>query len=119
MARVGKGEAIAAGRPDDKRPVVKIDRNEYTPSTFNTPDFTEKMAVLLKARFGEQRVVQMQPVMGGEDFGRFARDDQSIKSLIFWVGVVPAAEIAAATTAGRNLPRSENGRGGNGGGGTG
>src|SRR3546814_6053093 len=42
IARVAKGEAIAAGLPDDKMPVVKIDRNEYTPSTFNTPDFTEK-----------------------------------------------------------------------------
>src|SRR3546814_920701 len=104
IARVAKGEAIAAGLPDDKMPVVKIDRNEYTPSTFNTPDFTEKMAVLLKARFGEQRVVQMPPVMGGEDFGRFARDDKSIKSLIFWVGGVPAAEIEAAKTEGRTLP---------------
>src|SRR3546814_926549 len=46
IARVAKGEAMAAGLPDDKMPVVKIDRNEYTPSTFNTPDFTEKMAVL-------------------------------------------------------------------------
>src|SRR3546814_15827188 len=84
-------------------PVVKIDRNEYTPSTFNTPDFTEKMAVLLKARFDEQRVVQMPPVMGGEDFGRFARDSKSITSLIFWVGGVLAAEIGPAKTDGRTL----------------
>src|SRR3546814_20352466 len=46
----------------------------------------------------------MPPVMGGEDFGRFARDDKSIKSLIFWVGGVPAAEIEAAKTEGRTLP---------------
>jgi len=104
IARVAKGEAIAAGLPEDKMPVVKIDRNEYTPSTFNTPDFTEKMATLLKARFGEQRVVQMPPVMGGEDFGRYARDDKSIKSLIFWVGGVPPAEIDAAKAEGRTLP---------------
>ena len=104
IARIAKGEGIAAGLPDDKLPVVKVDRNEYTPSTFNTPEFTEEMAMLLKARFGEARVVKMPPVMGGEDFGRFSRDDKSIKSMIFWVGGVPADEYAAAQKDGRALP---------------
>ncbi|PAL25227.1 amidohydrolase [Sphingopyxis sp. GW247-27LB] len=104
IARVAKGEAIAAGMPEDKMPVVKVDRTEYTPAAFNTPDFTEEMAALLKTRFGEQRVVQMPPVMGGEDFGRYGREDKSIKSLIFWVGGVPPAEIEAAKTEGRTLP---------------
>lgn len=104
IARIAKGEGIAAGLPDDKLPVVTVDRDEYTPSTFNTPEFTEEMATLLKARFGEARVVKMPPVMGGEDFGRFSRDDKSIKSMIFWVGGVPAEEYAAAQKDGRALP---------------
>jgi hippurate hydrolase len=104
IARVAKGEAIAAGISEDKMPVVKVDRDEYTPAAFNTPDFTEEMAALLKTHFGEQRVVQMPPVMGGEDFGRYGREDKSIKSLIFWVGGVPPAEIEAAKTEGRTLP---------------
>ena len=104
IARIAKGEGIAAGLSDDKLPVVKVDRNEYTPSTYNTPEFTEDMAALLKARFGETRVVKMPPVMGGEDFGRFSRDDKTIKSLIFWVGGVPADEYAAAQREGRALP---------------
>jgi len=104
IARVAKGEAIAAGIPEDKMPVVKVDRDEYTPAAFNTPDFTEEMAALLKTRFGEARVVQMPPVMGGEDFGRYGREDKSIKSLIFWVGGVPPAEIEAAKAQGRTLP---------------
>ena len=104
IARIAKGEGVAAGLPDDKLPVVKVDRDEYTPSTFNTPDFTEEMASVLTARFGDQRVVKMPPVMGGEDFGRFAREDKSIKSIIFWVGGVPAGEFAAAQKDGRTLP---------------
>ncbi len=104
IARIARGEGIAAGLPDDKLPVVKVDRDEYTPSTFNTPDFTEEMASVLTARFGDQRVVKMPPVMGGEDFGRFAREDKSIKSMIFWVGGVPAGEFAAAQKDGRTLP---------------
>ncbi|SNS46076.1 amidohydrolase [Sphingopyxis indica] len=104
IARIAKGEGIAAGLPDDKLPVVTVDRDEYTPSTYNTPEFTEEMATLLKTRFGEARVVKMPPVMGGEDFGRFSRDDKSIKSMIFWVGGVPADEYAAAQKDGRALP---------------
>ncbi|MBA3941929.1 MAG: amidohydrolase [Sphingopyxis sp.] len=104
IARIAKGEAIAAGMPEDRMPEVKIEKDEFTPSTFNTPDFTEEMAAYLKTQFGEARVVQIPPVMGGEDFGRFSRDDKDIKSLILWVGGVPQAEYDAAKKEGRTLP---------------
>ena len=104
IARIAKGEAIAAGMPDDKMPVVTVQKDEYTPATFNTPEFTEEMAAYLKTSFGNDRVVQMPPVMGGEDFSRFAREDKSIKSLIVWVGGVPQAEYDAAKKEGRTLP---------------
>jgi hippurate hydrolase len=104
IARIAKGEAIAAGMPEDKMPVVTVQKDEYTPATFNTPEFTQKMAAFLKTSFGEDRVVQMPPVMGGEDFSRFWREDKSIKSLIVWVGGVPQAEYDAAKKEGRTLP---------------
>ncbi len=104
IARIAKGEAIAAGMPDDKMPVVTVQKDEYTPATFNTPEFTEEMAAHLKTSFGSDRVVQMPPVMGGEDFSRFGREDKSIKSLIVWVGGVPQAEYDAAKKEGRTLP---------------
>ncbi len=104
IARIAKGEAIAAGMPDDKMPVVTVQKDEYTPATFNTPEFTEEMAAFLKTSFGEDRVVQMPPVMGGEDFSRFWREDKNIKSLIVWVGGVPQAEYDAAKKEGRTLP---------------
>jgi len=104
IARIAKGEAIAAGVPEDRMPVVSVDKNEYTPSTFNTPEFTEEMAAFLKTSFGDKRVVQMPPVMGGEDFSRFGREDKNIKSLIVWVGGVPQAEYDAAKKDGRTLP---------------
>ncbi len=104
IARIAKGEAIAAGMPEDRMPVVKVEKDEFTPSTFNTPAFTEEMAAYLKTQFGEKRVVQIPPVMGGEDFGRFSRDDKEIKSLIIWVGGVPQAEYDAAKKEGRTLP---------------
>ena len=104
IARIAKGEAIAAGLPEDRMPEMKVEKDEFTPATFNTVDFTEDMAAYLKTRFGEQRVLRIPPVMGGEDFGRFSRDDKDVKSLILWVGGVPQAEYDAAKKDGRTLP---------------
>ena len=104
IARIAKGEAIAAGIPDERMPEVSVEKDEYTPATFNTPQFTEEMASYLKSRFGEQRVTRLPPVMGGEDFGRFSREDKDIKSLIIWVGGAPQAEYDAAQKEGRTLP---------------
>ena len=70
IKRISRGEAIAAGMPDDRMPVVTV-KDEFTPSTYNPPEFAEQMAGLLKAHFPEGRVVKTPAVMGGEDFGRF------------------------------------------------
>jgi len=91
IARIAKGEALAAGIPEDKLPKVTV-QDPYTPATYNTPEFTEKVMAGLKQRF-EGRVFETPSVMGGEDFGQFYRaDPDNVESLIFWVGGVPQAE---------------------------
>jgi hippurate hydrolase len=91
IARIARGEAIAAGLPDDRMPVVTVREGEHTPATINTESLTRSTAALFRARFGEERVREVPPVMAGEDFGRFHLADPAIESLIFWVGGVPAA----------------------------
>ena len=105
IRRVVKGEAIAAGMPDDRMPVVTISEDEFTPATYNTPKLTAKMALLFKQRFGDKRVMNTPPVMGGEDFARYYRaDKENVQSLIFWIGGVPQTEIDAAKKSGKILP---------------
>ena len=103
IRRIARGEAIAAGVPEDRMPAVTV-KDEFTPSTYNPPEFAEQMAGLLRAHFPEGRVVRTAPVMGGEDFGRFYRADKSIESFIFWVGGVPADKMAAANAGQATLP---------------
>jgi hippurate hydrolase len=91
IARIARGEAIAAGVPDDRMPIVNAREAEYTPATLNTEALTQSTAALFRGRFGEDRVRQVPPVMAGEDFGRFHLADPAIESLIFWVGGVPEA----------------------------
>jgi amidohydrolase len=104
IRRIARGEAIAAGMPEDRMPHVHVEDKEFTPSTFNTPDFTLEMGAFLSGRFGEARVKQVPAVMGGEDFGQFVRADPKIKSLIFWVGGVRQTDYDAAMKSGAQLP---------------
>ncbi|MBA3676679.1 MAG: amidohydrolase [Sphingosinicella sp.] len=104
IARIARGEAIAAGMPEDRMPVVTVRENQATPATFNTKKITEDMAALFTQRFGAERVVATPAVMGGEDFSRFYRADKSIESLIFWVGGVPKARWESAQGDPTKLP---------------
>jgi amidohydrolase len=102
IERIARGEGATAGLPDDKLPKVTV-ADEFTPSTYNPPEFAEKMAAVLNATF-PGRVAEARPSMGGEDFGRYYRADKSINSFIFWVGGVPADQMAKAATGQITLP---------------
>lgn len=103
IARIAKGEAIAAGVPEDKMPVVTV-KDNYTPSTFNTDQLTGTLWALFTERFGNERVVDEKPIMGAEDFSEFWRADKSIQSVYFVVGGVPKAKWDAAKGDPAKLP---------------
>lgn len=103
IERITRGEAIAAGIPEDRMPIVSV-KDEFTPAAYNPPAFANEMAGLLKAHFAEGHVIETKPSMGGEDFGRYYRADKSIKSFIFWVGGVPADQMAKAAAGQLTLP---------------
>ncbi len=104
IARIARGEAIAAGMPDDRMPVVTVDESQYTPSTFNSPEFTSAMGGVLQQHFGAERARQVPAVMGGEDFSRFWLADNSINSMIFWVGGERREVLERAAAAGTAPP---------------
>jgi hippurate hydrolase len=99
IARIARGEAIAAGMPEDRMPVVNMREPESTPATVNTDPLTEQMSRRFRTYFGEERVKQIRPVMAGEDFGRFRLADTNLQSMIFWVGGVPRERYDAAVAA--------------------
>jgi amidohydrolase len=88
IARIARGEAIAAGIPDDRMPVVTVN-DEHTPATFNTQQISTRLLRLFTGHFGADRVQEIKPIMAGEDFGRYWLADQSKESALFWVGGVP------------------------------
>jgi len=94
IERVAKGIAQAAGIPDDRAPVVEIVKNEGTESTYNDPELTERLGRALKREMGAANVVQIDPLMVSEDFGRFGLDRQ-IPICMLNVGAVDPAKIAS------------------------
>ncbi|WP_324807134.1 amidohydrolase [Sphingomonas sp. LY29] len=104
IRRIARGEAIAAGMPDDRMPVVTVREEMYTPSTFNTEKLSARMLELFGSNFGAARVMKTPAVMGGEDFSRFWLADKSIESLIFWVGGTPKSVWDAAKGDAAKLP---------------
>jgi len=53
-------------------PTVAV-KADYTPAGYNDPLLTESAASLFGGLFGAERVHRLEPSMGGEDFGRYAR----------------------------------------------
>ena len=104
IRRIARGEAIAAGMPEDRMPVVTIREGEFTPSTFNTEKLSARALALFTENFGPQRAIKTPAVMGGEDFSRYWLADKKIESLIFWVGGTPKAKWDAAGGDASKLP---------------
>ena len=102
IKRIARGEAIAAGMPDDRMPVVTF--SAATPATFNTDKISARTLELFTGHFGAARVMKTPAVMGGEDFSQFWLADKSIESLIFWVGGTPKPVWDAAKGDQAKLP---------------
>lgn len=103
MARIARGEAIASGVPEDRPPEGTITK-ESTPATYNTPELVQRFRELMVSRVGKDRILAVDPVMAGEDFGRYRLSDPSIRSLIFFVGGVPAEQWQQHSSTGASLP---------------
>jgi hippurate hydrolase len=103
IRRIARGEAIAAGMPEDRMPTVEIEQPSAD-ATFNTAEFSDHLLKLFGSHFGAGRVVETKPIMASEDFSRFWLADKSKQSVIFWVGGVPQSKWDAVKGDTLKLP---------------
>ena len=83
--RIVRGQALAAGVADDKMPIVLL-KDEHTPALYNDPDYSTRVLNFIRAEIGSENVHEVPAVMGGEDFGRYGKQDPRIPSFLFWLG---------------------------------
>ncbi len=103
IEEVSQGIARTAGMPEDRLPVVTV-TDEYTPAVYNDPELVTTVAGLLKQQLGASAAVEVQPVMGGEDFSFFGRTDERVPGNIVWLGTVSQADVDAAGAGKLSLP---------------
>lgn len=103
IKRTAEGLARAYGLPDEKMPEISL-RNEYTPSAYNNPHTAVEVMGMMKTQIGDDNVVQLDPVMGGEDFGRYGKVEPKIPSLIYWLGAASSKDVRAAESGKKPLP---------------
>lgn len=107
IERIVNAEAAAAGAPTPPR----IDHTEHYPLTVNDPDETRRVADVLGAQFGADRVRRLEsPVSASEDFGSFGTE-WGVPSVFWYVGGTDPDTYRAAEEAGRvasDIPTNHN-----------
>jgi amidohydrolase len=110
VRRTAAGVALTAGVPDNLAPIVTVLENESAPVTYNDPAMTARVKAALEFALGAQNVFAGKPVMESEDFGNFGLEGRKVPTLMFGLGAMDAAQLAAARTAGTSLPGPHNSR---------
>ena len=103
IKRIAKGQAVAAGLPEEKYPVVKV-KDEYTPAAYNDPKLVARVNGIFEKWFGKDILIERKPTMGGEDFGRYGRTEHKIPIYMFRLGGVSSAAMKQAQALGQPLP---------------
>ena len=92
--RITKAAATGANAP---APTVKVNLEEYTPSTFNDVKLTQGTVKVLKELLGDENVNPRPVIMGGEDFGRYGR--AGVPICIYFLGTTPKEKYEASLKA--------------------
>jgi hippurate hydrolase len=104
IRRICRGEAIAAGMPDELMPIVTVVEEEFTPATYNDPALTRRVRSALVGWLGADNVRTIDAEMGGEDFSQFGRTLDKVPLCLFRVGAVDPAKVAESQRTGVGLP---------------
>jgi amidohydrolase len=102
--QIARGCAMGAGIPPDRAPIVSVNRDQFTPATYNNPDLTKRLVAVWKNSLGNENVEIVDPTMGGEDFSEYSLPDHSIPAVDFHVGAVAPEKIAESKKSGTPLP---------------
>lgn len=104
IERIAKGHAEAARAP---APEMKVHLDEFCPLLTNDPKLTKRVVGLFGKVLGPENLVARKPVMGGEDFSRFASTGAPI--CMYFLGTIEPEKFAASKKeGGKPLPSAHN-----------
>jgi hippurate hydrolase len=101
IVRIAKAAAAGARAPE---PVITHHPGEFTPALINDSALTRRTASVLKEALGAANVVERPPILGGEDFSRYALSgDDKVPIFLFFLGTMPPERVAEAAKPGGAL----------------
>lgn len=100
IERLAAGIAMVHRLPSPQITVL----DEHTPAAYNEPQLTARVVDVFEQTFGAAAVIDLEPEMVGEDFGRYGAVEPSIPSLMFRLGTVHADRFAMAEEGQLVLP---------------
>ena len=106
IRRICRGEAIAAGLPDELAPVVTVNENEGAPSLYNDPALTQRLRNAMGGWIPADKIGTSVPQMGAEDFSEFGRTAEKVPICQFEIGAVDPVKHAEHLRTGVALPSS-------------
>lgn len=103
IERIAKAAAVGMRAPE---PEVRIAAEEFTPALINDAGLTRRTTGLFKELLGADNVHLVPPMLGGEDFSRYAlRGDQKIPIFMYFLGTVAPERYAdSLKPGGKPLP---------------
>jgi hippurate hydrolase len=104
IRRICRGEAVAAGIPEDLMPVVTVIEGEAAHTTYNDPVLTRRVRAAVTGWLGPERVRSAEPLMGSEDFSEFGRTVEKVPICFFRIGASAPEKIAESARTGVPLP---------------
>src|SRR5581483_5220475 len=100
IERIAKAAAAGAGAPE---PDVRVSLDEFTPATLNDVPLTRRTVAVFREVVGETNVRTRPPVMGAEDFARYA--EGGVPIFMYFLGTIPQDRYDAAhKPGGKPLP---------------
>ena len=85
IERISHAAARTAGMPDDKLPKVFVDPSE-TPPVLNDAELSEKVSGFAENIIGTANIIETQPEMVGEDFGKYGLTPEDVPICLIWLG---------------------------------
>lgn len=85
IKRISEYAARTAGMPDDKLPKVFVDPAE-TPPVLNAPELSKQIESFASQLIGVENIIETQPEMVGEDFGKYGLTPENIPICLIWLG---------------------------------
>jgi amidohydrolase len=104
IERTARGIVLAAGVPEDRAPIVRVQEADAVPVTYNDPALAGRLKNSLRAALGSDSVLDGKRIMASEDFGLFGLEGRQIPAVMLWLGAAEPGKLKESLRTGKPLP---------------